>query len=85
MNKYDTEENISIPGPVLLTHLLLDMLKSSQPSRIVNVVAPAYSLGEIKWDDLNMENDYTPSAAYGQSQLAKVLFGIKLSKLLESK
>lgn len=82
-DKFEQQLQVNFLSPVLLTHLLLDMLKSSQPSRIVNVVAPAYGLGDIKWDDINMENDYSPSAAFGQSQLARVLFGIGLAKQLE--
>jgi NAD(P)-dependent dehydrogenase (short-subunit alcohol dehydrogenase family) len=76
---------ILFSGPFLLTHLLLDMLKSSQPSRIVNLMAPAYSLGELKWDDINLENDYTASLGFGQSKLGLVLFGIALAKMLDSK
>ncbi|XP_071159602.1 retinol dehydrogenase 12-like [Mytilus edulis] len=82
-DNFESQFQVNFLSPFLLTHLLLDMLKSSKPSRIINLVAPAYSLGEIKWDDINLEKDYTTSAGFGQSKLALVLFGINLAVRLE--
>lgn len=39
-------------GPFFLTHLLMDRLKASAPSRVVWVVSSLETVGDIKWEDL---------------------------------
>ncbi|PSN43390.1 Retinol dehydrogenase 12 [Blattella germanica] len=70
-------------GHFLLTNLLLDNLKASAPSRIINVSSIAHHRGEIKKDDLNSEKHYDGGDAYNQSKLANVLFTRELAKKLE--
>lgn len=70
-------------GHFLLTTLLLDLLKKSAPSRIVNVSSLAHAKGKIKIDDLNSEKHYDPAEAYNQSKLANILFTRGLAKRLE--
>ncbi|MBK8257185.1 MAG: SDR family oxidoreductase [Polyangiaceae bacterium] len=70
-------------APFLLTHLLLDVLKSSAPSRVVVVASQVESRGTLRWDDLQMEKGYTPLEAYFQSKLANVLFTYELARRLE--
>ncbi|XP_022099436.1 retinol dehydrogenase 12-like [Acanthaster planci] len=70
-------------GHFLLTNLLLDLLKSSSPARVVNVSSIAHGSGKIHWDDVNMTNTYDRFDAYGQSKLANMLFTRELSKRLE--
>ncbi|XP_046654841.1 retinol dehydrogenase 13-like [Daphnia pulicaria] len=70
-------------GHFLLTHLLLDKLKQSAPSRVINVSSVAHLRGKIDFDDLNSEKKYDPAAAYEQSKLANVLFTRELAKRLE--
>lgn len=70
-------------GHFLLTNLLLDALKDSAPSRIVNVSSSAHKRGKIKFDDLNNEKTYEPGEAYAQSKLANILFTKELSNKLE--
>jgi NAD(P)-dependent dehydrogenase (short-subunit alcohol dehydrogenase family) len=62
-------------GPFLLTNLLLDQLRRSAPSRIVNVssIGHRYARG-MQWDDLQLEHGYNAFAAYAQSKLANILF-----------
>jgi retinol dehydrogenase-14 len=67
----------------LLTNLLLDMLKASAPSRIVNVSSGAQSNGSIDFDDLQGEKEYKGTKAYSQSKLANVLFTYELARRLE--
>src|SRR5918992_3558000 len=68
----------------LLTHLLLDVLEASAPSRIVNVSSGAQSNGTIDFDDLQGENkEYKGTKAYSQSKLANVLFTYELARRLE--
>src|SRR6059036_5283 len=67
----------------LLTHLLLDLLKKSAPSRIINVSSSAHSGGTIHFDDLQGEQRYGGFGAYGQSKLAQVLVTRELAQRLE--
>ena len=67
----------------LLTTLLLDLLKASAPSRIINVSSGSHTRAEINFDDLNAEAKYSSITAYGQSKLANVLFTYELARQLE--
>src|SRR6059036_245482 len=67
----------------LLTHLLLDLLKKSAPSRIVNVSSSSHGPSAIHFDDLQGERRYRGYRAYGQSKLAQVLFTRELGRRLE--
>lgn len=69
-------------GHFLLTNLLLDLLKKSSPSRIVNVSSRAHVKGRLNKDDLNSDKSYEKFEAYRQSKLANVLFTRELSKRL---
>jgi NAD(P)-dependent dehydrogenase (short-subunit alcohol dehydrogenase family) len=66
----------------LLTQLLLDVLKSSAPARIVNVSSDAHRGAKINFDDLQFEKSYSGFGAYGQSKLCNVLFTNELSRRL---
>lgn len=70
-------------APFLLTNLLLDMLKASAPSRIVNVSSDAHEAGYINLDDLQSEKSYRFMRPYGQSKLALLLFTYELARRLE--
>ncbi len=67
----------------LLTNLLLDLLKASAPSRIINVSSQAQSSGHIAFDDLQGEKKYSEFRSYSQSKLANVLFTYELARRLE--
>src|SRR4028118_1273116 len=67
----------------LLTDLLLDVLKASAPSRIVNVASADHSNGAIDFDDLQGEKGYRGAKAYSRSKLANVLFTYELARRLE--
>jgi NAD(P)-dependent dehydrogenase (short-subunit alcohol dehydrogenase family) len=70
-------------GPFLLTNLLLDRLKPSAPSRIINVSSVASQRGKIDFDDLQGEKSYSGPRAYSQSKLANILFTVALAKRLQ--
>ncbi len=67
----------------LLTHLLLDPLKSSSPARVVNVSSAAHYGGRMYFDDLQLERGFQSWKAYAQSKLANVLFTYELARRLE--
>jgi NAD(P)-dependent dehydrogenase (short-subunit alcohol dehydrogenase family) len=67
----------------LLTNLLLDTLKASGPSRIVNVASAAHVGASIPFDDLQAERSYSGIRRYGESKLANILFTFELARRLE--
>ncbi|XP_014271722.1 retinol dehydrogenase 13 [Halyomorpha halys] len=70
-------------GHFLLTMMLLDVLKKSAPSRIINVSSIAHFRGRINKEDLNSERNYDGGTAYAQSKLANILFTNELARKLE--
>jgi len=70
-------------GHFLLTNLLLDLLKNSAPSRIINLTSSAHRGTEIDFEDLQGEKKYSGYHAYSQSKLANVLFTYQLAKKLD--
>jgi NAD(P)-dependent dehydrogenase (short-subunit alcohol dehydrogenase family) len=71
-------------GAALLTMLLLDVLKASAPSRIVNVSSEAQRNARLDLNDLQYERrKYNPLAAYGQSKLLMNAFTFELARRLE--
>lgn len=69
-------------GHFLLTNLLLDLMKTTVGSRIVNVSSLAHTFNGMNWDDLNWEKKYNPIKAYGQSKLSNILFTLELTNRL---
>ncbi|XP_028288472.1 retinol dehydrogenase 12 [Parambassis ranga] len=80
---YEMQFGVNHLGHFFLTFLLLDLLKHSAPSRIINLSSVAHTMGKIQFDDLNGEKDYHPVRAYAQSKLANVLFTRELAKRTE--
>ncbi|XP_028659761.2 retinol dehydrogenase 12 isoform X1 [Erpetoichthys calabaricus] len=70
-------------GHFFLTFLMMDLLKSSAPARIINISSIVHKMGKIQFLDLNSEKSYHPVKAYAQSKLANVLFTQELAKRLE--
>lgn len=68
-------------APFLLTNVLLDVIKASALSRIINVSSGAHEAGHINMDDLQSEKKYM--RAYGQSKLALVLFTYELARRMQ--
>ena len=70
-------------GAALLTLLLLDLLKASAPSRIINVSSEAQRRARLDMNDLQFERrKYRGIAAYGQSKLLMNAFTFELARRL---
>lgn len=70
-------------GAALLTQLLLDLLKASAPSRIVNVSSEAQRRARLDMSDLQFERrKYRGFAAYGQSKALMNAFTFELARRL---
>ncbi|XP_026953127.1 retinol dehydrogenase 13 isoform X1 [Sagmatias obliquidens] len=81
---FEMQLGVNYLGHFLLTNLLLDKLKASAPSRVINLSSLAHVAGHIDFEDLNWEKrKYDTKAAYCQSKLAVVLFTKELSRRLQ--
>ncbi|RVE57621.1 hypothetical protein OJAV_G00218200 [Oryzias javanicus] len=80
---FEMQFGVNHLGHFLLTHLLLDVLKRSAPSRVVVVSSKLYKHGDINFDDLNSEQSYDKGSAYSRSKLANLLFTRELARRLE--
>ncbi len=71
-------------GHFMLVTGLLDRLR--ERGRVVMLSSAAHAWAPpsgIQFDDLTLERNYTPNAAYGQSKLANLLFAKSLAKRLD--
>ncbi len=69
-------------APFLLTHLLLDLLKKSAPSRVITVSSVAHVRAQFDPDNLQGEKHFTGYGAYALSKLGNVLFTYELAERL---
>lgn len=72
-------------GHFALTGLLLDLLSSSAPSRVVNVSSGLHHLGGDRFEAIMEGRRFNPWVLYGQSKLANVLFTAELDRRLRAK
>ena len=71
-------------GYFLLTTLLLDRLRESAPSRIINVSSSSHgSPGRFRLEDLPKPGSNRGYRAYGRSKLCNILFTYELARRLE--
>lgn len=73
-------------GPFLLTTLLLDTLKASAPSRVINIASKGlltYPFLRIEFDNLNGQQKFSAQHAYYHSKLAQVIFTLDLAQRLK--
>lgn len=80
---FEMQFGVNHLGHFLLTHLLLNLLKRSAPSRVVVVSSRLYKHGHINFEDLNSEQSYDKAFAYSRSKLANLLFTCELAQRLE--
>ncbi|HSH20770.1 MAG TPA: oxidoreductase [Draconibacterium sp.] len=72
-------------GHFALTGQLIDLIKNTPDSRVVNVSSMAHKQGKMDFDNLLFENGlgYSPIKSYGRSKLANLLFTYELQRKFE--
>ena len=79
----DTQLDANHLGHFALTGLLIDLIKKTPNSRVVNVSSLAHAFGKIDFDDLNWETrKYKKWQAYGDSKIANLYFTYALQQKL---
>ncbi|XP_014256390.1 retinol dehydrogenase 14 [Cimex lectularius] len=87
-SKHVTDEGLEVTmatnqyGPFLLTHLLIDLLKKSKPSRIIVVASELYRLASVNLENPNPVNSL-PAYLYYVSKYANIWFTLELARRLE--
>jgi len=80
---FQTMFEVNYLAPFLLTNLLLELLKSGAPSRIVNVSSVAHFSGRIDLDAIGRKDTPSGWGGYGTSKLALVMFTYELARRLQ--
>ena len=80
---YEMQFAVNHLAPFLLTNLLLPMMKTSAPARIINVSSMVHSWAKIDFDDLQSKRSYDASNVYSMTKLANILFTLQLDKQLQ--
>jgi len=73
-------------GHFALTGLLLDRLKFTPNSRVINVSSIAHKSGELDFENFMYDKGkgYSPMKAYSRSKLCNLLFSFELQRYFES-
>lgn len=71
-------------GSFLLTFLLFPLLKSSAPSRIINVSSLAALLGVVDLDHFNDVGRYSSFGYYCNAKLADILFTVEMDRRMRA-
>ena len=72
-------------GHFALTANLLPLLRDGKQARVVSLTSTGRHHGQIDFEDLHLENGYTPLKAYSQSKLATMIFAQELQRQSDSR
>jgi NAD(P)-dependent dehydrogenase (short-subunit alcohol dehydrogenase family) len=67
-------------GHFALTARLMPLLRRGRDPRVVQVSSVSHRLASIHFDDLQLEQRYSPLKAYSQSKLAMLMFAFELQR-----
>ncbi len=82
-DNYEKTFQVNYLAHYLLTLLLMPLLRKSNGARVVNVSSMVHSTA-IDFDNLQGEQNFVGSKAYGISKLCNVLFAYKLARETEN-
>jgi NAD(P)-dependent dehydrogenase (short-subunit alcohol dehydrogenase family) len=74
---------VNVIAPFLLTHLLLDVLQASAPSRVVNVSGGMSIWGKIDLDNLQAEKSFRGLETYSQTKTVMMALAYEFARRLE--
>jgi NAD(P)-dependent dehydrogenase (short-subunit alcohol dehydrogenase family) len=77
---FELQLGVNHLGHVALAGRLLPLLRARPGSRVVAVTSLIHHRAQLALDDLQLRRRYRPWAAYAQSKLANVLFGLELDR-----
>ena len=80
---FETTFAVNHLAPFLLTYLLLDLLKASAPSRIINVNSDSHQGGKVQFDDLQSKHNYKMMRVYGYSKQAQMFTTYEMARQLQ--
>jgi len=81
---FESTIGTNVLGHFALTGLLMEVIKQTPNSRVVNVSSLAHESGKINFDDLMSEIKYEPGKVYAQTKLANILFTNELQRRFEN-
>ncbi len=71
-------------APFLLTHNLLALLKTSAPSRVINLSSGLANRAKLNLEDLQSESGYKSREVYGSAKLKVEMFTYEMARRLEN-
>jgi NAD(P)-dependent dehydrogenase (short-subunit alcohol dehydrogenase family) len=77
---FERQFGVNFLGHFALTALLLQLLRKAPAPRAVQLSSLAHRRGRIMFEDLQSERNYSPWAAYSQSKIAMLMFGMELGR-----
>ncbi|XP_018319143.1 retinol dehydrogenase 11-like [Agrilus planipennis] len=83
---YNFVMQVNYYSSFLLTHLLIDKLKASAPSRVVNVSSVMHRIADLDPDNLDRypkERSFPTYINYANSKLGNIVFTIELARRLD--
>jgi NAD(P)-dependent dehydrogenase (short-subunit alcohol dehydrogenase family) len=80
---FETTFAVDYLAPFLLTNLILPLMKSSTPSRVVNVSSVAHFGGHVDIGAIERKDTRSGWSAYSDSKLALVMFTYELARRLK--
>jgi NAD(P)-dependent dehydrogenase (short-subunit alcohol dehydrogenase family) len=67
---------------LLYPALIMTVQSPSEKPRVVTIASIAHKRARLNFDDLQSKKSYSPSASYGQSKLADLMFAFELARRL---
>ena len=80
---YEMQFAVNHLAPFMLTNLLLPLIKTSTPARIITISSMVHAWGDIDFTDLQSNRGYNASDVYAMTKLANILFTVELARKLD--